>query len=729
MTFTNSGRELRIGLVGNPNCGKSTIFNQLTGLRQKTGNFPGVTVEVKEGAFSLPGGQKAELVDFPGAYSLYPTATDERVVVQVLTNPADPHYPDLLIYVADATHLEKHMLLFTQVLDLGIPVLLALNMCDVAEEEQIKLYPQKIAQRYRVPVVPVSGRTGENINKLKTETETLWKSVQGQPKVEPTPFYTLTDLEKAVVQAIAQNLPQRSHSPYQALLLAHHCLWLDFLTAPEQATLGTIVETKQFQSLRAQVEETLERFDHFTPHIQEAVQKPPAFPITTTDRIDAVLTHRVAGPLVFFGVMFMVFMVVFYGYETTGGWVENAAGWGIDLFAEGLQWVFNTPWLTDFVAKGVLEGFKGVLVFVPQVALLSLIIALLEEVGYLSRAVFMFDRTMRQFGMNGRSIVALISGGACAVPAIKGTRTISNWKERMITILVTPFISCSARIPVYMVLIPVALPKGNWWTWALTFTALYLLGIVAALGSGWVLKKVLKSRETSFLAMEMPVYRVPHWKNVWLTVFDKVKGFVTGVWKPILIITVTLWVLSSFGPGDVAQKAADAAQAEIAAGRRTDSERADLVASYRLEYSWTGQIGQTIEPLIRPLGYDWKIGIGILSSFLAREVFNSTMYIIYSLESVGKVEDEAAGDQKPFERYTSLRARMEADTFKGTDDKVYTSATGLSLLVFYALAMQCMSTLAIVKQETGRWYWALAQFVGMSVLAYLCAWLVQLLFA
>jgi ferrous iron transport protein B len=729
MTTTN--RPLRVGLVGNPNSGKSTVFNQLTGLRQKTGNFPGVTVEVKTGRFALPGGREVDLTDFPGAYSLYPTASDERVLMGVMANTADPNYPDIVVYVADSTHLEKHLLLFTQLLDLRRPVILALNMTDLAADEGIKININKLAQRFGVPVIPIVGRTGAQVDRLKQAIESLAyaPTTEGAPDAgaeSGSTFQRQNEQEKQVSEAVRHNLG--IENPYRALLVAHHHAWLPHLTATERDTVAAICATKQFQSLRLQVEETLARFDRFGPIVQDAVSRPPTFPVTTTDRLDAVLTHRIGGPFLFFGVMLLVFLVIFYGYETTGGWVEGimdaCIGW-----TEGLLKAFGISWLTDFVTKGILEGFKGVFVFVPQIALLSFLVAVLEECGYLARVVFMFDKTMRRYGMNGRSIVALISGGACAVPAIKGTRTISNWKERLITILVTPFISCSARIPVYMVLIPVALPGANWWTWALVFGGMYLLGIIAALGSGWILKKILKTNDPSFLALEMPVYRAPHWKNVWLTVWDKTTGFVSGVWKPILIITSVLWFLSSFGPGDVEMLAAAKAEAAVQSGEVPDSLRADVTAAYRLEYSWAGRIGKGIEPVIRPLGYDWKIGIGILSSFLAREVFNSTMYIIYALEGKGKAEEELAADQKPFERYYSLRQRMAADKFSDTKQPVYSLATGLSLLVFYALAMQCMSTVVVVKQETGRWRWAVLQFIFMGLAAWIGAWITYNIFA
>jgi ferrous iron transport protein B len=710
----HSGKLLKIALIGNPNSGKSTVFNQLTGLRQKTGNFPGVTVEVKEGPVRFPGGTEATLVDLPGTYSLYPTSSDEKIVAAILSNPKDAFYPDALVYVADVTHLEKHLLLFTQLLDLGLPMILALNMSDAAAEMGIKVNASKMAERFRVPVVQVSGRTGDNVQRLLLELENLVKKSAAQSADTP-PFYPFREVEKQVADAVQLNLS--IENPYRALLLAHHHAWLPFLQKQERETLAAIVQTKDFQSLRAQVDETLERFDRFTPIVRQTIQQPAAKPGTLTDRIDAVLTNRWLGPLIFFGVMLLVFMAIFFGYDITGGWVENGIGIGIEALEKGLP----ENWFASLLTQGVLPGLQGVLVFVPQIALLFLLITILEEVGYMARAVFIFDKTMRRFGMNGRSIVALIGGGACAVPAIMGTRTISNWKERMITVMVTPFISCSARIPVYLVLIPVALPTSSWWTKALVFGGMYFFGLAAALGAAFVFKKILRTSDPSYLALELPVYRMPHWKNVWLTVWDKVKAFIAGAGKIIVYISIALWILGNTGPGNALQNAENQARAEASPEMPKDSLD-DKVASKRLEASYAGIIGKTIEPAIRPLGYDWKIGIALLSSFAAREVFNGTMYTIYSLESVGKIEEDEASEQRPFERYGRLRQQMSRDKFSN-GQRVYTLATGISLLVFYALAMQCMSTLAVVRRETGSWKWPLFQFFFMSGLAYLCAWL------
>ncbi len=700
---------LNIALVGNPNCGKSTIFNQLTGLRQKTGNFPGITVEVKEGRMQFPSGRQAMLTDLPGTYSLYPTSSDEKIVASVLTNPKDAHYPNVVVYVADATHLEKHLLLLTQLLDLGIPVMMALNMSDTAEEIGIKVNTGVLADRLGIPVVAISGRTGANIQKLVGEIEKLLDT----PSFSQKHFYPLQEVEKQVAEAVCLNF--NFTNTYQALLIAHHHEWLPFLSEQNQETIRAIVKDKGLVSLRFQVDETLDRYDRFTPIVQEAIQRPPQFPSTPTDQIDAVVTHRWWGPLLFFVVMLLVFQAIYDWSTVPMDWIEQ-------FFAHLNVWltgILPPHWSTDLITDGILAGLSGILVFIPQIAILFFLITVLEEIGYMARVVFIFDKTMRRFGMNGRSVVSLISGGACAVPAIMSSRTIGNWKERLITTMVTPFISCSARLPVYAVLIGLAVPdKRVFWifSWqSLTFGSMYALGVVAAFASGYLMKKVLHTRESSYLAIELPVYRIPHWRNLWLTVWEKVGAFVVGAGKIILIISMVLWALARFGPGDAMAQAATKAKQDAQAQQLSQTEAADLQAAYQLEASYAGYLGKVIEPAIRPLGYDWKIGIALIASFAAREVFVGTMSTIYS---IGSSEDDFI-----------LREKMKTAKFEDSGTPVYTLATALSLLVFYALAMQCMSTIAVVKRETGSWKWALLQFSYMSLLAYLLAWLVYNLFA
>ncbi|MEZ4927991.1 MAG: ferrous iron transport protein B [Saprospiraceae bacterium] len=713
-------KPLKIALIGNPNSGKSTVFNQLTGLRQKTGNFPGVTVDLKEGNIRLSNGEEAVIIDFPGTYSVYPTSSDEKLVAAVLANPADAFFPDVIVYVADVTNLEKHLLLLTQLLDLGMPVILALNMSDTADTMGIKVNVSKISDEFDVPVVLVSGRTGSNINKLTAEIEKLLKNPVTRKK---RPIYRLNETEKQVAETVCLNLDVDNN--YRALQLAHHHKWLPFLKDNERAVLATIVQTKDFQLLRSQVDETLDRYDRFTPIVQDTIQKPPLFPNTPTDRIDAILTNKWLGPIIFFAVMMLLFQAIF-------DWSEYPMTWIEDLFS-GLNDVilttFPTNWFTELLTDGVLAGLAGIMVFVPQIAILFLLVTILEEVGYMARVVFMFDKFMRRFGMNGRSVVALIGGSACAVPAIMSSRTIGNWKERLITILVTPFISCSARIPVYLVLIGLAVPKVKvfWFLSAqtLVFGAMYLLGVVAALASGWVMKRWFRKKETSFLAIELPVYRMPYWKNVWLTLWEKVSAFVLGAGKIILIVSIALWALSRFGPGTAIETARVEASIKADSLHLDSVHTKDYISQRELEASWAGQMGKFIEPAIRPLGYDWKIGIALLTSFAAREVFTGTLAVLYNMgSSESEINDRSDNAAK-----ATLRDKLRREKFRDTGGPVYSLATALSLLVFYALAMQCMSTLAVVRRETGSWKWPTIQFFFMSGLAYLCAWVVYVLFS
>ncbi len=713
-----SKKELQIALLGNPNAGKSTLFNQLTGLRQKTGNFPGVTVERKAGKMALADGSEANLIDLPGTYSLHPTSKDERIVCSILANPKDADFPDLILYVADATNLEKHFLLLSQVVDLGFPVVLAVSMTDLAEKSGISIQFDKLSQAVGgLPIFPVNARSGEKIEPLRAELFRLLKKIEAEKQAKSTDFrfYELSKKEAEVAAAAQQNLAETS--PQRALLAVHHHDWLPFLTENERNSLRAIAETKHFQPLRTQIDETLARFDRFAPIVQSVVKKnlSPA-ELTPTDRADAVLTHRFWGLLCFFASMMVVFQAIYSWAEWPMTWIED----GFGAFSRLLKANLPESWATDLLTDGLLAGLGGIVVFVPQIAILFFLISLLEEMGYMARAVFLFDKIMQRFGLSGRSIVALISGGACAVPAIMSARTIGSAKERLITILVTPFIPCSARLPVYALLIGLAVPKfmvfGLFSSQALVFMGLYLLGIGMALAASFVLHRLIDTRERSFLMVEMPVYRWPHLKSVALTVFEKTRSFVVEAGKVILLISLVLWVLSSFGPS---QKMAQAEREALVLAEKDSLsavEKDDLVANRKLEASWAGHLGKAIEPAIRPLGYDWKIGIALITSFAAREVFVGTMATLYSVGSAGE-------DDGP------LRQKMAEARFSDTQKPVYTLAAALSLLVFYTLAMQCMSTLAIVRRETGTWRWPILQFVAMSALAYAGAFLTFWLFS
>ncbi|HMQ46158.1 MAG TPA: ferrous iron transport protein B [Saprospiraceae bacterium] len=700
MQQTNAPKH--IALLGNPNSGKSSLFNQLTGLRQKVGNFPGVTVEKKQGEGRLPNGEMAVYTDFPGAYSLHPTSQDERIVVQELSNPYDAYKPDVIIYIADVTKLEKHFLLLTQLKDLNTPLVLALNMSDIAKQEGMQVDVHALSRQLDLPVLMISTRTGEGLEQLKSIVQQHLSPASLSNRAS---FYPLVGQERSVAEAVQQIVPEAS--AYQALLIAHHYKWLSFLSKAQRSLIQEIVETAGFEALKFQVKETLGRFERFTPFVRQAVRSTQNPRERMTEKLDAIFTHRFWGPICFFALMLLVFQAIFSWATFPMDAIEGA----FQYLGKQVEYFLPEGWLSSLLVDGLLAGLGGIVVFVPQIAILFFLIAILEELGYMARAAYMFDRVMQLFGLNGRSIVALISGGACAIPAIMSTRTIVNWKERLITILVTPFISCSARIPVYTVLIGFVVPAtpifGPITLQSIAFMGLYLLGIMAALFAALVFKLLLRSHEPSFLMLELPEYRLPVMRNVLLTVWEKVKAFVLEAGKVILIISLILWVLASFGPpGEMAK--AEQTGITIAEDKNLDETTTkDLVNSLKMESSFAGHLGKWIEPAIAPLGYDWKIGIALIASFAAREVFVGTMATIYS---IGSEEQELL-----------IRERMAREHHPITGAPIYTLATSMSLLLFYVFAMQCMGTLAVVRRETMTWKWPIIQFAFMSALAYVSA--------
>jgi ferrous iron transport protein B len=702
---------LKVAVIGNPNCGKSSIFNLLTGLQQKVGNFPGVTVERKSGKLQLPGLTEIELTDFPGAYSLYPNAADEKTVVQTLCNPSDENYPDAILYIADVTRLEKHLLLLTQIRDLGFPVVLVLNMMDLAQEEGTEVDVEKLTRKLGIAVCPMSGRSGEGVEQLKQQLAEILREA-GQGSVSGQVSYRLSAEEGRLANDMQEWFPQ--FGPYQRILLAHHRSWLPFLSLSQRNQIEETVNRNGFKEISLQVRETLQRYHAFTPLVGQSLRQTREKPARLTEQLDNLLTHQVAGPLIFFGLMLLLFQAIFAWASYPMDLIEG----GFGALGTWLRSWLPAGYFADLVCDGLLAGLSGILVFVPQIAILFFLIAILEEVGYMARAAFMFDRIMQVFGLNGRSVVALISGGACAIPAIMSTRTISNWKERLITILVTPFISCSARIPVFTVLIAFAVPQRTVWGFfqlqGLAFMGLYLLGIAAALISALLFKWILRSGDNSFLMLELPPYRTPVMRNIWVTVWEKVKTFSTEAGKIILLISLVLWVLSTFGPPGAMDAAARESEKIATAKGMAIADAAALQASMQMEASFAGQAGHLIEPLIRPLGFDWKIGIALITSFAAREVFVGTMATLYSIGSDGDT--------------VLIRERMARERDPISGEKVYTPATSWALLLFYVFAMQCMSTMAVVRRETLSWKWPLIQFVFMTALAYLSAWGVTFLF-
>ncbi len=697
---------VRIALIGNPNSGKTSVFNKLTGLNQKTGNFPGVTVDKKSSITNIESIGRVHVIDFPGTYSLYPTAYDEKVVFRVLSNSKDQNHPDLIIYIADTTQIERHLLLFNQIQDLGIPIILCLNMEDLAKDRHIEVNINKMSDQLSAPVVWVNGRTGTGILKLKQKIRHMLEH-----RITDTAkkaFYHPDANTQNVIDEVKKLVECKSD--FQALLVAHHYTELDFLNNTQKESIKNILVKYEFNPLKVQVQETMERFSKLQSVLLSTVVEPPITENNRTYFADKILTHRLWGPIIFFGVLLVLFQAIFSWAE----WPMNFIDSTVSTVKEFLQLRLPHSWYTSLLTDGLIAGLGGIVIFIPQIAILFLMISFLEELGYMARAVYLFDRLMLRFGLNGRSIVALVSGAACAIPAIMSTRTINNWKERLITIMVTPLISCSARLPVFAVLIAFAVPPKQFFGFvsaqALVLMGLYLLGILAALVAALVFKKILKGGESSFLLIELPEYKFPDWKNVFITVRDKVVSFVREAGKIIIVISVVLWVISSFGPGASMQVAENEAVDIARQHSYTPDQTKNLIASKKIEHSYAGHLGKFIEPVIAPLGFDWKIGIALITSFAAREVFVGTMSTIYSIGSNDNT--------------STMREKMGSEINQKTGKPVFDYATSFSLLIFYLFAMQCMSTLAVVRRETGTWKWPLIQLSYMSILAYLSSLIV-----
>ncbi len=686
---------MKVALLGNPNSGKSSLFNHLTGLRQKIGNFPGVTVDKKIGFCKVNGDLNIEIIDFPGTYSIYPGSLDEQVVLEVLANPNSPDYPDLAVVVVDSTNLKRNMLLFEQVSDLGIPCILALNLLDSAMNQGIEVDSIKMSAVLGIPVVEINAREGIGLEGLKLAILNQLKNPVHHQNQE-----ILEDAGHSLAAEVQQEFSL--NNPYLAMQYLAQSPKLSFLGSEKQKKLQNLAREKQFDSDRFQSMDTVKRYQDISETLSQTLTYSGVRKESLTDKIDRILLHKVWGYLIFLAVLFFIFQAVFALASYPMDWIDA----GMGALTDWLKAVLPASKLTDLLTDGVISGIGGVVIFIPQIAFLFILISLLEESGYMARVVVLMDKLIRKFGMSGRSVVPLISSMACAVPAIMSARTIGNWKDRLITIMVTPLMSCSARLPIYTIIIALVIPEervlGFFGLQGLMLMGLYLLGFFAALLSGWLMKKVLRSRERSYFVMEMPTYKSPRWSQVAYTVYEKVKTFVLEAGKVILAISIVLWVLSSYGPGDKFDRAEELVKAEYPQAEETDFE--NKVASYRLENSYAGLFGKVIEPAIKPLGYDWKIGIALITSFAAREVFVGTMSTIYS---IGSVDDE-----------NTIKARMSKEINPDTGGPRFDLATSASLLIFYVFAMMCMSTLAVVYRETKGWKWPVIQLVYMTTLAY-----------
>jgi ferrous iron transport protein B len=693
--------DLRVALIGNPNTGKSTLFNVLTGLNQKIGNFPGVTVDKKTGYCSLPDGRRAEIIDLPGTYSLYPKSQDESIVFSVLADPSNSLKPDLVVVILDASNLKRNLLLYTQVADLKIPVVIALNMIDLANKSGIKIDIDLFSKKLGVPVIPISARKIEGVDKLKTAISYANKTALQEESID------VVSIAPQLIPRIQEGL--KIDNPYFALQLAHQHETLKFLTADENDTIEKLEKEYSFHSQKAQGAETLARYGFINELLYDTVKKPEtAQDESMSNKIDKVLTHKVFGFILFFAILLFMFQAIF-------SWSAYPMELIADLFVwvqDKLHQLLPTGPLTSLLVDGVIAGLSGVMVFIPQIAILFAFISILEDTGYMSRVTFMMDKLMRKVGLNGKSVVPLIGGFACAVPSIMSTRTIENWKDRMITIMVTPLVTCSARLPVYTLLIALVVPNRNvWWLFnmqGLALTGMYIFSLISAIVVAYVFKLILKGRERGYFIMELPVYRMPRWNNVVYSMYERAKTFVFQAGKVIIAVSVILWVLASYGPGDRFEQI-DKKYQQVQYTKTLNANQLErAISSEKLENSYAGALGHVIEPAIRPLGFDWKIGIALITSFAAREVFVGTMATIYSVNGSA-------------EKMQSVQEKMHEAKNPETGQPVFTLAVAFSLMMFYAFAMQCASTVAVVYRETKNWRWPAVQFAYMGVLAYVAS--------
>ena len=689
-----------VALIGNPNVGKTTIFNRLTGLRQKVGNYPGVTVDKRRGPMQIQGG-RISIIDLPGTYSIYPNTEDEIIVHRVLNGLDEDNKPDFVLAIVDMSNMERGLFLVSQVMDLGLPMAIVLNMEDTAEKQGISVKTHQLYKALGVPIIQCNAR---NDKSLKGIEELITKKTFAKPR----PFLDTTDLlPESLSDTISKEFNLKS--PYQAFQLIRFQDSEVLLKKYQKDFIKEKVTEANFDLDKAQVKETQLRYQAIQGILEKCIEHTDVKTKKLTQQLDKIFLHKVGGYVVFLGILLLIFQAIFawssIPMDLIDGLFASLSGWVAETLPPGV--------LTDLLAEGIVPGIGGVVIFIPQIALLFGFLAILEDSGYMSRVVFLMDRLMRPFGLNGKSMVPLISSIACAIPGIMAARNIGNWKDRITTIMVAPLMSCSARLPVYVILIALAVPEtyvGPFHLQAVALLGMYLLGIVAVLLVSIVFKLILKSKEKSFLMLEMPLYRLPKVKDVLITMYSKSMTFVMAAGKVILAISVILWVLASYGPPSRMDAAVAGIEAPAAdAGEEAIDSYNNQISSIKLENSYIGIAGKFIEPAIRPLGYDWKIGIALITSFAAREVFVSTIATLYSVGS--DVEDEL-----------TIKEKLDQEVNAETGEKVFNVATSFSLIVFYAFAMQCMSTLAVVYRETKGWKWPMIQMVYMTVLAYVSAW-------
>ena len=695
--------SLHIALVGNPNSGKSSLFNCLTGLNQKVGNFPGVTVDKKTGTVSLAPNIDANIIDLPGSYSLYPRREDEWVSYRVMMGQDETLKADVVVAVADASNLKRNLLYCSQLIDLKIPVVIALSMMDLARSKGIKIDVASLERELGVPVVVINPRKNKGIAELK---KTILLTSQQQYKAPLLDFIDNKAAAPETINELKQHFPDLSDYAAIHYLINHENFSFN---SAMQESVEQIEVKNNFNPTKTQAEEILSRFNRIKQIMQLSVDEPgPLQKKLFTEKLDNVLLHRKWGYLIMLGVLFLLFQSIFWLAQYPMEWIDL----GFLKLNQGLSSFLPENRWTDLLLNGIVAGLNGILVFVPQIMILFGLITLLEDSGYMARISFLSDKLMRSVGLNGKSVMPMISGFACAVPAIMSARNIENKKERLLTILITPLMSCSARLPVYTILIGLVIPNKNLLGFlnlqGLVMMGLYLLGLVMALVVSYVAKWFINIKEKSFFILELPTYRSPRWSNMITTMINKAKIFVFDAGKIIMIISLILWGLSSFGPGNTMQKITTQYEQRMAAPGADTVLLSREMQTEKLEHSYAGIMGKAIEPAIAPLGFDWKIGIALITSFAAREVFVGTMATLYS---VGDGDEDLM-----------LKEKMK-EAKRPDGSPVFNLASGLSLMVFYVFAMQCMSTLAVVKRETKTWKWPIIQLLYMTGLAYLMSWI------
>ena len=668
----NTSNKKQILLVGNPNVGKSTVFNLLCHKKQKTGNYAGVTVASHSGDYDYQG-ETIEVIDLPGSYSIYPSSEDEAILSKFLVDE-QKNYSGV-VYILEALSIKRGLLLFQQIQDLGIPILLVVNQIDQAERRGINIDIDQLSKELNVTVLQANAKENQGIEELRTEIH------KGNfTKSETVSFDIPTEHKGLVFKILAET---KEENQYKVWTLLSSDTYLGKLeTVHEQLNND---EVKCLIPKRLQTQETIRRYQEIDKIISKVLSKKPQFKELLTEKLDKVLVHKVWGYVIFGLILLIIFQSVFFLAEYPMNWISDFFLW-LSGFAN--EYLPAGP-INSLIANGIIPGIGGIMVFAPQIGILLYFLYLLEDSGYMARVIFLMDRFLRPFGLNGKSIVPLVSGTACAIPAIMSTRNIENVKERLITILVTPFMTCSARLPVYSIIIGLIIPDkyfiGISYK-AIALMAMYFLGFFTSLMASLILKKIIKSNAKSFLVMDLPSYKMPLFGYDFKIVLSKVWEFVTGAGKIIFLFSIVIWFFSYIGP--------------------TQNKKDFVATDVKLDHSYLAKMGKSIEPVIAPLGYDWKMGVGILTSFVAREVFVGTMSTLYSLDDEapeGKIIDKMRNDKKP------------------NGEPIYSFATGVSILFFYAFAMQCVSTLAVVYRETKSWKWTLAQLLGMSGLAYVAS--------